>query len=71
MLLSRFPTITGRHVPTARGLKMHNRCMGAKVWLAGKLLQLTGKRRAANSLSNSFKAFCIQVRLACLLYDPI
>jgi hypothetical protein len=32
----------------------------AKVWLAARMLQLTGQRRKAHTLVNGFRAFCVQ-----------
>lgn len=56
----RYPIITGRHVPTEWGLAIQRNITYGKVWLATKLLQLTGKSRYASSLMTSFKAFCVQ-----------
>lgn len=56
----RYPVISGRHVPTEWGLAIQRQITFAKVWLATKLMQLTGNSRHASKLMTSFKAFCVQ-----------
>lgn len=59
-LLGRYPVISGRHVPTDWGLAVQRNITYGKVWLAAKLLELTGRSRYATRLMTSFKAFCVQ-----------
>lgn len=56
----RYPVFSGRHCPTPKSVKQGTRATRAKVWLAAKLLQLTGQGRKAHSLACGFKAFCVQ-----------
>jgi hypothetical protein len=56
----RYPVFSGRHCPTPKSVQQGTRATRAKVWLAAKLLQLTGQGRKARSLVFGFKAFCVQ-----------
>lgn len=47
-------------MPTEWGLALQRHITYGKVWLASKLLQLSGRSRYARSLLTSFRAFCVQ-----------
>lgn len=51
---------SGRHTPTTKSVAAGTRATKAKVWLAAKLLQLSGNSRKARTLTVGFRAFCVQ-----------
>jgi hypothetical protein len=56
----RYPIFSGRHTPTTKSVAAGTRATKAKVWLAARLLQLSGNSRKARTLTVGFKAFCVQ-----------